>query len=578
MSDAQLRELAARMSGADVFDGDILALASWYCDKIGIAETVDRLVERNFNVSLGVQCKALILDALAGRSPLYRVADAFALRDVGLLLGEGVKAESLDDNLLGRGLDAVYDFGAKRLFGEVAAKAVAAFDVNCSTGHYDTTSVSVHGDYSMCQESPEEAEGKHPVRIVRGHSKDKRGDLKQLVIETLCVERNIPVLGAARDGNSSDKRLANQLLTDISKAVARSGEFSNPKRVVADSALVTNNNLASLGGTLFLSRLPANYEECHRLIEDAIKADKWLDVGCVQEAPDSSLSTRRPPAKYRLLDTTAILDDIEYRALVVHSDHLDERRTRTLAKDDAISKEKIEELCAPLLADYACEADALAACERINSLKAELHRARPLVTTVEKRGKGRPRNDGANVGIRHRVRIEIEPIAERLERRRLEVGCFVLLSNIPTHGEDSMSGEELLREYKGQQGVERGFSFIKDPMVVNAIFLKTPERIEALGFILLCALLVWNLIERDLRKFIKEEKATLPGWDGKQTERPTTFMFSTKFINVKVLKKDGQRILIGGLPGQLAKYFDALKLSADVFLRPWKIPNPAQIK
>jgi transposase len=39
----------------------------------------------------------------------------------------------------------------------------------------------------------------------------------------------------------------------------------------------------------------------------------------------------------------------------------------------------------------------------------------------------------------------------------------------------------LLKAYKDQKGIERNFGFLKDPAPVNAIFLKKPERIDALG-------------------------------------------------------------------------------------------------
>jgi transposase len=77
-------------------------------------------------------------------------------------------------------------------------------------------------------------------------------------------------------------------------------------------------------------------------------------------------------------------------------------------------------------------------------------------------------------------------------------------------GEGAADAKEVLSLYKEQHGVEQNFSFLKDPAVVNAIFLKTAERIEALGVALLISLLIWRLIERKLRKHVE------------QTERPIT--------------------------------------------------------
>ncbi len=51
----------------------------------------------------------------------------------------------------------------------------------------------------------------------------------------------------------------------------------------------------------------------------------------------------------------------------------------------------------------------------------------------------------------------------------------------------------LLASYKEQQGVERGFRFIKDPQLhLNNIFLKKPERINALMMIMTLCLMLYN--------------------------------------------------------------------------------------
>ena len=49
------------------------------------------------------------------------------------------------------------------------------------------------------------------------------------------------------------------------------------------------------------------------------------------------------------------------------------------------------------------------------------------------------------------------------------------------------------------------------------MFLKTPARIEALGIILLLALLIWRLIEQQMRQHLDHTNTTVPGWDNKPT-------------------------------------------------------------
>ena len=121
-----------------------------------------------------------------------------------------------------------------------------------------------------------------------------------------------------------------------------------------------------------------------------------------------------------------------------------------------------------------------------------------------------------------------------MKKNAQEAGCFVLLTNRPKTGDDAQSAQQLLETYKGQRGIEHNFGFLKDPLIVNDLFLKKTERVEALGMILLMSLLIWNLMQRSMRFYVKNNQTTLPGWDGKQTQRPTSFMMSTKFKGVQV--------------------------------------------
>ncbi len=60
--------------------------------------------------------------------------------------------------------------------------------------------------------------------------------------------------------------MQNTLLSDIATCLAKHGVAPGASIYVADAALVTEDNLAALGDTLFISRLPATYHACGRLI------------------------------------------------------------------------------------------------------------------------------------------------------------------------------------------------------------------------------------------------------------------------------------------------------------------------
>ncbi len=179
------------------------------------------------------------------------------------------------------------------------------------------------------------------------------------------------------------------------------------------------------------------------------------------------------------------------------------------------------------------------------------------------RTRGRPpKNRPRKVAyIRYVLETKIQEKTEQIERKRKEAGCFVLLTNIPRQGDMAETGAELLQAYKEQNGIERNFSFLKDPLIVNDLFLKKPERIEALGAVLLMALMIWNLIEHTLRLHIKESGGTLPGWDNKPTRRPTTFMMSTKFLGILIIRIAGLCRLAEALTDTQRQYMAALGLS-----------------
>lgn len=190
--------------------------------------------------------------------------------------------------------------------------------------------------------------------------------------------------------------------------------------------------------------------------------------------------------------------------------------------------------------------------------------ARPLY------GRGRPssRQPRPLKAMRYRLNITIRPDTERMRQRENEVGCFVLLTNVPTAGDLAHSAQDILTVYKEQHGTEQNYGFLKDPAIVNSLFLKKPERIEALGLVLLLALLIWRLMERAMRRHVDTTRTPLPGWDKKATERPTAFMMVTKFAGVIVVKLGHDRQLARPLSVVQQHYLTALDVPATCFTLP----------
>jgi hypothetical protein len=82
-------------------------------------------------------------------------------------------------------------------------------------------------------------------------------------------------------------------------------------------------------------------------------------------------------------------------------------------------------------------------------------------------------------------------------------GVYALATNLPGR----LSAEKLLRLYKAQSVVERRHRDLKGPLRVRPLFLQNDERIDALLSVVGLALLVFGLIEADLRRSLGQAGA-----------------------------------------------------------------------
>lgn len=548
--------------GAEIFNYGHLPTAAAYCRRLGLVEVVNDIVSSQMDLSPGVVVQAMVLDTLSGRSPLYRIKEFLAGQDVELLVGEDLPAKAFSDINVGRSLDAIFKAGPTKIVTELGVRATGTFALETAVPSYDTTSVSLWGDYRDC-----EADSPPPGSVItRGHSKDHRPDLKQFMTELLCVDRGVPIFGRNLDGNASDKASNNVVLSRISSIMAKHGLGPGAFVYVADSAMVTEANLKAVGSNRFVSRLPATYSECARAIGDAVDAGEWTHIGQLSETVTRG---NRPCAQYKAFETSVTLHGNTYRAVVIHSSSHDKRRQKKYDKLVANSEKSITDALKRIPSVYACEPDAKRAAAQAEKLSDRLHNVRVSICPEEVRKRGRPpKNAPTPTRTRYRLEWEVTEDTAGVARLRELAGCFVLLSNVPIEGEGAMDGRGLLKTYKGQYGVESDFAFLKDPLVVNDVFLKTPSRIDALGMVLIIALMVWRLMERSMRTHVKNTGTLLPGWAGRPTDKPTSFMMTTAIAGIMVARIGSRRSLLCPPQERPMAFLVAMGLDSSVFTDP----------
>jgi len=555
-----------QLKDAEIFNHGHLPVAAAFCKRLKLVDLVNDLVPSQMELEPGHLVQAMVLDTLSGRTPLYRLQHFMAKQDIELLLGKSVPAEKFNDTNLARGLDAIFESGTSKILTRLGVEASRQFSLDATTVSYDTTSTNVWGDYTYSQND----EG---PTITHGYSKDHRPDLKQFMTELLCVERGVPIFGQTLDGNSSDKESNNRILSRISKLMTQHGVKPGAFIYVADSAMVTKDNLKEIGSDPFISRLPATYKECERVIAKAVEKNQWHEIGTLAE---NYTASKRPIAQYKAYEGTVELYSQEYRAVVIHSSSHDKRRQKKLNKAILASEKDINKSLAKSETQYFCEEDAKLAAQQMEKFSTRLHKVKTTINSFEVAKPGRPPKDRP-VPTQTRYRISCTVIEKENEilKERERSGCFVLITTVPVKGESGLNCVELLKAYKGQYGVESNFAFLKDPLIVNDIFIKKPHRIDALGMILIISLLIWRLMERNMRTYLDKKDKTIEGWEKRKTKKPTSFMMTTAIGGIMVVRMVNHQRFFFKRPGKRpSDFLEALGVNHNVFLDPLEKCKP----
>ena len=115
-----------------------------------------------------------------------------------------------------------------------------------------------------------------------------------------------------------------------------------------------------------------------------------------------------------------------------------------------------------------------------------------------KRAPDRPTKEAEPTPVQgYQLQATLERKANTEETFTRQHSRFILATN--QLDKTLWSAQKLLQEYKAQQTVERGFRFLKDPLFfVSSVFIKKPQRVEALALIMSPTWMVYTLDERRL--------------------------------------------------------------------------------
>lgn len=515
--------------GMEVSNLDHLGLVAGIIDDLGLESLTNAEIGKHplEQVSAGQVVKAMLLNCLGFLSaPLYLFSEFFESKPVSHLLGAGVEARHLNDDRLGRVLDQLYEQGTTEFFLKVAQSAVERFGISLAQVHLDSSSFSVSGEYAPDNTAANPtaassavalatAEQPAVIEIRRGYSRDHRPDLKQFVMNLVCsADGGIPLWLKVANGNQSDGSEFGRVMCEFASNWQMDGLF------VIDAAFYNASNLEQVNSIHWLSRVPQTLSAAQALIQ--------VDESTLTPV-ESDLED------YRMWEVEQTYAEIPQRWILIESQTRKANAALWQPELNKLEKRLNQTLNKLQNQVFACQPDAMDALRRFQD-SLEIHQLtdvslKPIHT---KRPPGRPAASSQQTvdGYRIQATLERQPTTEEYfcqKRSR-----FILATNL--FDKHQWTPQKLLQEYKAQQKVERGFRFLKDPIFfTSSVFVKKPQRVEALALIMALTLMVYALAERKLRLALDQNHESVLDQRKQPTNKPTFRWIIQKFQGIHLL-------------------------------------------
>jgi transposase len=507
---------------------DHLGIVAMVCREIDLACAIERIVDVDprQKVTCGEAVVAMILNALGFVDrPLYLFPEFMATKPVELVIGEGLKAEDFNDDVLGRILDKLYRAGPETVFMQITSNAYSEYSGRFF--HNDTTSMNLQGDYKH-EEGDLDAV---PIEITHGFSKDGRPDLKQFVI-SLVMSDSLPVFIQTLSGNTSDKNHFREIVKEYGGSLQE--RWGKDKIWVWDSAGYTEQTIKEISGSYkWISRVP----------ETITEAKEVLGSTDIEKMHSTTLNG------YHIFSTEVEYGGVKQRWVVVFSEKAFARETKTHKKEIEKEKELVEnEVWHFSNQEFHSVEDAMKAVQEMEKgWKYHKISATEVETRSKKKsgGRGRPRKDEPTQTL-YRIKVAFDEDKAAIEKETLKKGKFIVATNV--RDREKLSDEEVLRAYKDQQHAERGFRFLKDPLFfAHSMFLKNESRIVAMVMIMGLALMIYGIAERKLREALEKESETIPDQRRKPTKKPTMRRVFQVFEGITVLYRGSEMVKVMNL-------------------------------
>ncbi len=446
-------------------------------------------------VASGRLVEVLVLNRLMAPRPLYRVGEW--LQGSVLAHRLGLDPAQVNDARLGRLLDAL-DGVSATIWPQLVAQALTLGGTDLAAVYYDITSFYFEGEY---EDVPE---------ITYGYSRDHRPDTQQAEVGlTVTAHDGLPLAYRVLSGNTADATTPVDNLHLLQTTLAQVAPKQPFPLLISDRAMLSLSTLAAYeaAGVHYLGPLPDS-TLTSALLERAAVTDWAAHPLAYRPARDHRLR-HDPPARSAAVDapeteTPATEEEVYYGvrlSLELPLPALGTTPARTLTRPalvvkstrkaalDATHRQTLLTRLEASLADLASKLN------RGRYRRRAAVEAR-LATVLATPGTARVRRFLAVQlsGTDDHLALQVTRDAAALAQVATRDGLYALLTN-----DERLDNEAMLAGTKGRDRIEKRIGIFKGPLAVRPMFLEKIERIRAMVFICLVALLIYSLLEQRAR-------------------------------------------------------------------------------
>jgi Domain of unknown function (DUF4277) len=484
-----------------------------FCRRLDLRGIVDRAcpIRQVATLTHGQVICALVANRLTSPTPLRRVEDwarTWAVQET-----FGIAPDALNDDRIGRALDAIAP-KLDAIVGSVGAQAIAAFGVDVARLHWDMTSISLYGAYDEVQD------GFIAPRF--GHPKDRRPDLKQVQTGLgVSGDGGVPVFHRAYDGGAGE-------VAQVAGAMRALRKLAGKRRflLVGDSKLVSYANLRGIMAAEvdFIAPASKTYVPAELLASLDLEAATPVDYLAERDAG-------KPPdqrGSYRVIEDTMTICGkrstdpvLRVRRVFVWSSARAGAAATARARKLERATDDLQRLARGLGSRHYPTVD------KVQARLATIARSRRVAGLLRAKVGTDPATGKPTLAW------WFDPAA--LAAEQATDGWYALLTNLDPAQADAAG---VLARYKGQEVVERRYGAFKGPLAVAPLFVQSNRRIQALVSVICLALLIFCLVERQVRRAIAPD-LLLQGLYLGQPAKPTGRLIFEALARLRLIPASG---------------------------------------